>query len=213
MTQHKDIELEQIHIGYNWTYADAAARTGATGMVSADVGKFARQLDDNSIWMLTATTPTWIAVGGGIALLSTIAKKDNQTLTNNNDNLVNFDTELYDTLDLLTVPTTVLTISEDGLYTISVNLYVQPNWSAGTPTGGATWAYILINNLYTIPGMIQGHVFDGTAGDVYFSQTITISLSALDTIKIDLYVGVDWGAATPTSIILTQSLLSITKMA
>src|SRR3989304_6314094 len=57
---------EGIHVPYNWTYADAAARTGATGFVTADVGKLARQLDNNSLWMLTATTPTWSFIASGI---------------------------------------------------------------------------------------------------------------------------------------------------
>lgn len=59
---HKDIALGQVHQVCNWHYADAAARTGASGFVTADLYKFALQLDDNSIWMLTATTPTWSAV-------------------------------------------------------------------------------------------------------------------------------------------------------
>jgi|GEM_PF-4401896 len=64
--KHSESTVGAIHIPYNWSYANAAARTGASGFVAGDVGKFARQLDDNSIWMLTATTPTWIQVGGGI---------------------------------------------------------------------------------------------------------------------------------------------------
>lgn len=63
MALHKALTIGDIHIPYQWTYADAAARTGATGFVSSDIGRFARQLDDNSIWMLTATTPTWIQIG------------------------------------------------------------------------------------------------------------------------------------------------------
>jgi len=62
---HKDLELVEIHRPHAWEYANASARTGASGFVAADVGKLARQLDDNSLWMLTATTPTWVAVGGG----------------------------------------------------------------------------------------------------------------------------------------------------
>lgn len=54
-----------IHIPYAWTYADQSAREGASGFTGSDVGKFARQLDDNTIWMLVATTPTWMAIGGG----------------------------------------------------------------------------------------------------------------------------------------------------
>ena len=61
---HGAAPLGQVHVPYNWSYADAAARGAATGLVAGDVGKLARQLDDNSLWLLTATTPTWVAVGG-----------------------------------------------------------------------------------------------------------------------------------------------------
>lgn len=49
----------------NWTYANAAARTGAGGFVSADVGKVAYQTDTGVYYRLTATTPTWAAIGSG----------------------------------------------------------------------------------------------------------------------------------------------------
>lgn len=63
LDEHRELGLGSIHIAYNWAYADATARTSDTSVVSADLGKFARQLDNNTIWMLTATTPTWVAVG------------------------------------------------------------------------------------------------------------------------------------------------------
>ena len=47
-----------VHCPYTWAYPSASARTGATGFVTADLGKFARQTDDDSMWMLTALTPT-----------------------------------------------------------------------------------------------------------------------------------------------------------
>jgi hypothetical protein len=48
---------------YKWEYANAAARTADTGFASTDVGMFARQTDDNSIWVLTDDSPiTWVAV-------------------------------------------------------------------------------------------------------------------------------------------------------
>ena len=52
----------------NWEYDDAAAREAATGLENLDIGKFARQLDDNSVWMLAATDPVWVQVGasGGV---------------------------------------------------------------------------------------------------------------------------------------------------
>lgn len=64
MALHKSLTVGDIHIPYQWTYADAAARTGATGLLAGDVGRLARQLDDNSIWMLTNHSPvTWVSVG------------------------------------------------------------------------------------------------------------------------------------------------------
>jgi hypothetical protein len=63
-TLHSALGTGEIHIPYQWSYADAAARTGASGFAPGDVGKLARQLDDNSLWLLTSTTPTWVAVGG-----------------------------------------------------------------------------------------------------------------------------------------------------
>lgn len=54
-----------LHRAHTWEYADAAARTGAVGLVAGDVGKLARQLNDNTLWMLTDESPlTWQQVGG-----------------------------------------------------------------------------------------------------------------------------------------------------
>jgi len=57
----------QNAVVYSFTYADAPTRTAATGFVATDIGKLALQLDTNTLWLLTATTPTWQAVGGGTA--------------------------------------------------------------------------------------------------------------------------------------------------
>lgn len=64
MALHKDLAAGQIHVPYQWIYADATARGAATGFASGDVGKLALQTDDSSLWILTATTPTWVEVGG-----------------------------------------------------------------------------------------------------------------------------------------------------
>lgn len=67
--EHEDAALEKRHAPHNWEYADATARTAATGFTSGDVGKLARQLDDNSLWILADDSPvTWQEVGGGGAL-------------------------------------------------------------------------------------------------------------------------------------------------
>jgi len=66
MTLHKNIPLGGMHKPYNWEYANAAARTGAAGLTAEDVGKIARQLDDNSLWMLINHSPvTWVQQGAG----------------------------------------------------------------------------------------------------------------------------------------------------
>jgi hypothetical protein len=52
----------------NWTYADAAARTAATGFVASDVGKLAFQIDNSSYWRLMDESPiTWAQAMAGPA--------------------------------------------------------------------------------------------------------------------------------------------------
>jgi len=64
MSLHKNITYPDGHIVHSYEYANAAARTGATGFVSADIGRIARQTDDNSFYVLTAVTPTWVSITG-----------------------------------------------------------------------------------------------------------------------------------------------------
>lgn len=65
MSLHKNVTSVDVHILYAYSYANAAARTGATGFVSADLGKVAWQTDTNTFWVLIATTPTWTEITGG----------------------------------------------------------------------------------------------------------------------------------------------------
>lgn len=60
---HASLTGTNIHRPYAWEYADETARLAAAGFAAGDVGKLARQLDDDSFWLLTAVTPTWAAVG------------------------------------------------------------------------------------------------------------------------------------------------------
>jgi hypothetical protein len=67
MTWHKDATPPDVHIPYAYSYASQTARENATGLVAADVGKFARQTDDDTIWMLLDESPvTWKFIGGGV---------------------------------------------------------------------------------------------------------------------------------------------------
>jgi hypothetical protein len=55
--------IDGIHIPYAYEFADASARQNATGIIATDGGKFARQMDDNSIWMLLTHSPLlWLRI-------------------------------------------------------------------------------------------------------------------------------------------------------
>jgi len=57
---HDELGAGDVHIIHQYEYADATARTTASGFVLADEGKVARQLDNDTWWVLTEfATPTW----------------------------------------------------------------------------------------------------------------------------------------------------------
>ena len=60
--EHEVIAAANRHAVHRFQYADAAAREADTSVTSADLYKYAVQLDDNSVWMLIATTPTWVPI-------------------------------------------------------------------------------------------------------------------------------------------------------
>ena len=66
MPIHRNLQGERIHKPYAYEYANQAERESATGFAIVDEGKLARQLDDDSLWMLTDwEANTWVAVGSG----------------------------------------------------------------------------------------------------------------------------------------------------
>lgn len=64
---HHMLGLGDIHRLANWEYATATARNAATGFVAHDIGKIAKQTDNNTFWELTAVTPAWIPIAGANA--------------------------------------------------------------------------------------------------------------------------------------------------
>jgi hypothetical protein len=69
MTLHKN--AVGIHAPHSWTFANGTARAAAGEYYTTDIGKFARQSSDNSVWMLTSVaspgvgaTPTWVQING-----------------------------------------------------------------------------------------------------------------------------------------------------
>ncbi len=66
MPFHSNEVEGSIHKPNNWSFANAAAREGATGLVASDVDKFCIQEDNNSVWMLTNHDPvTWKRIDNG----------------------------------------------------------------------------------------------------------------------------------------------------
>ncbi len=59
MALHKNLTGDNLHKAYAYAYADATARNAASGFVAADIGNLAYQEDTDTLWILTATTPTW----------------------------------------------------------------------------------------------------------------------------------------------------------
>jgi hypothetical protein len=75
---------EGVHTAIAYTYANAAARMGAVGFVTDDLGKLAWQQDDNTFWVLSATAPAWveltassILVPGTVSALSLATSQNN----------------------------------------------------------------------------------------------------------------------------------------
>lgn len=67
MTHHGSVvDGINIHRAHAYEYADATERLAATGFTASEVGKLARQLDNNYLYMLTDESPiTWQAVATG----------------------------------------------------------------------------------------------------------------------------------------------------
>jgi hypothetical protein len=66
--EHREISGPNVHVPYNWSFPNRAARIAAGSYTSADLGKIARQEDDNTFWQLTGTTPSWRFFAGGAAV-------------------------------------------------------------------------------------------------------------------------------------------------
>lgn len=68
MATHKNVPISQIHVPYSFSYASSTERNAATNLTIADIGKFARQLNDNTLYMLVNNSPTtWTSIGSGVA--------------------------------------------------------------------------------------------------------------------------------------------------
>jgi microcystin-dependent protein len=148
--EHKDVPANKgaNHVPYNWTYANAAARTGASGFVSADVGKLALQTDNNTLWMLTATTPTWALAGGNLGSAALL------TAGTGANNLV----QLNDSGKLPAVDGSLLTGISAGMPTGSVIAVASETVPAGyLECNGAAVSRTAYADLFAVIGIAHGY--------------------------------------------------------
>lgn len=60
MPVHRTVAFGEVHVAHSLEYANAAARTGAVGLLATDIGRIARQLDNATFWVLQNHSPlTW----------------------------------------------------------------------------------------------------------------------------------------------------------
>lgn len=155
MAFHDTEPVGSVHIPYNWTYADASAREGASGLVVGDNGKLSRQLDNNSLWMLTDYSgPTWVLVGGTSSesadhLIVNVRKGSSGTITKGSPVYISgyniggwIEVEEADADDPTKMP--ALGLAEVNITSTATATVI----AAGTLGGLATDVYALGANLY-----------------------------------------------------------------
>lgn len=165
MAEHKTASTGEIHIPYNWSYADAATRTAATGFAAADVGKLARQLDTNALWMLTATTPTWVQVGGTVVTDADEVTYDNAT---SGLSAVNVQAAIDEIVPLLKKRTIA---SHDENYTLVLADAGKVMYRTNADTTARTWT-IPANASVAFPvGTVVTFDNDGSSGNISIAIT------------------------------------------
>lgn len=196
MTLHSQISAGQMHVAYNWSYADQAAREGATGIVAGDVGKLARQEDTETLWLLTNHSPvTWQFIGGGNAVVSEylsvsaagIVVSAGDVATGTLDTSASRPGAVDGVVFLVSAAVTAGTSDDvdlelaDGLFSGSPNILYQigddsegaPNWA---PTSDGAWND---RNAWGFTGLTDGLLHyrftNGTGG----SEEITVTLQVI----------------------------------
>lgn len=100
MSLHKNITGSDVHTPITYTYANSTERLAAIGFTANDIGKLARQTDNNSVFMLSSYSPiVWTAIIDPTALsLAETLDVGNSAGTNqinmNSNRIVNLATPL-----------------------------------------------------------------------------------------------------------------------
>lgn len=144
MTTHEHLVLSDIHCLHAFEYADEAARTGAVGLTSADIGKMCRQLDDDSFWLLLDTGPSWHDLSSYVETDPVFVASDAYSITTTDRS--NWDTA-YGWGDHGLVG--YLTVESDPIYSgdpaATISSQDITNWNTAFGWGGPATNYLLDN--------------------------------------------------------------------
>lgn len=125
----------RIHVAHDFSYADSTEREAATGFVAGDLHKLALQLDDFSLWILTAITPTWISVGGSVVANFTDLADVPASYVGAGLQAVRVNAT-EDGLEFVSFPTGNLHEVEDAITAAVTNVVTLSHNSTGTPAVG-----------------------------------------------------------------------------
>lgn len=178
---------------YSYAYVNAAARTGDSGFVSADVGKFALQLDTGTLWRLSATTPTWqqVGVSAGVNKLFWLDKNGTgQSVPGQFGPAakVTWGRAYSDTAGITDTTNSKVTPGEVGFYEFLISIGFTP----ATGSLASIQLYLYRN------GTLYQQLYDDVAGD---TQLRTFNLKALvEVASITDYFELYWNSSynTPT---------------
>lgn len=124
MAEHDIAPLGERHGIHNWEYANAGARTGATGFIPTDVGKWAKQTDNGTYWELIDDSPvTWAQRTGEGAAASpfelVVACSDESTPLVAGTSVVTF--RMPRAVTLTAVRASLKTAAASGTFTVDIN--------------------------------------------------------------------------------------------
>lgn len=127
---HKDLVAAERHAIHHYEYANAAARTGATGFVAGDVGRVAKQTDNDTYWILIATTPTWKEITN-----TGLVASDEKVKVTSNDTTTGF---LKDKM-IATEGVQVTELNDGGDEDLQAKLDINGLTADATPDGAADY--------------------------------------------------------------------------
>jgi hypothetical protein len=168
--RHQDLTLN--HRLETWVYANAAARTGATGFVAGDVGRIAYQTDTGEYYRLTATTPTWALIALPTTATYVGAQQSPTGTTSGTGVMCGFGTATYGTAQITPVRSGKIVVNLTGRFSNTAAAGSQFFLRYGTlpaPANGAALAGT------TIGGIVQ------TSASYAAGAAMPISITALVT--------------------------------